>query len=132
MISVLKFLLKFSGLLSIVQLSRFFVLCCYRISDNFLSLSDTQLFVKHFFNFFYFFLSDSFQKLKKNLNPTAFHSGVLYYHVSFCLSTVFSTFSNSILIHGLDQCDLKRRKRDLNPRAGYPTYTLSRGASSAS
>ena len=25
-----------------------------------------------------------------------------------------------------------RRKRDLNPRAGYPTYTLSRGASSAS
>ena len=26
----------------------------------------------------------------------------------------------------------KRRKRDLNPRAGCPTYTLSRGASSAS
>ena len=26
----------------------------------------------------------------------------------------------------------KRRKRDLNPRAGHPTYTLSRGASSAS
>lgn len=26
----------------------------------------------------------------------------------------------------------KRRKRDLNPRAGFPTYTLSRGASSAS
>ena len=25
-----------------------------------------------------------------------------------------------------------RRRRDLNPRAGYPTYTLSRGASSAS
>ena len=25
----------------------------------------------------------------------------------------------------------KRRKRDLNPRAGCPTYTLSRGASSA-
>ena len=25
----------------------------------------------------------------------------------------------------------KRRKRDLNPRAGHPTYTLSRGASSA-
>ena len=23
-----------------------------------------------------------------------------------------------------------RRRRDLNPRAGYPTYTLSRGASS--
>ena len=26
----------------------------------------------------------------------------------------------------------ERRKRDLNPRAGFPTYTLSRGASSAS
>jgi hypothetical protein len=25
-----------------------------------------------------------------------------------------------------------RRRRDLNPRAGHPTYTLSRGASSAS
>ena len=27
---------------------------------------------------------------------------------------------------------IERRKRDLNPRAGCPTYTLSRGASSAS
>jgi len=27
---------------------------------------------------------------------------------------------------------LWRRRRDLNPRAGFPTYTLSRGASSAS
>ena len=26
----------------------------------------------------------------------------------------------------------ERRRRDLNPRAGYPTYTLSRGTSSAS
>ena len=26
----------------------------------------------------------------------------------------------------------ERRRRDLNPRAGHPTYTLSRGASSAS
>ena len=25
---------------------------------------------------------------------------------------------------------MERRKRDLNPRAGFPTYTLSRGASS--
>ena len=28
--------------------------------------------------------------------------------------------------------NLKRRKRDSNPRAGHPTYTLSRGTSSAS
>ena len=27
---------------------------------------------------------------------------------------------------------MERRKRDLNPRAGFPAYTLSRGASSAS
>ena len=27
---------------------------------------------------------------------------------------------------------MERRKRDSNPRAGYPTYTLSRGTSSAS
>ena len=26
---------------------------------------------------------------------------------------------------------IKRRRRDLNPRAGFPTYTLSRGTSSA-
>ena len=31
-----------------------------------------------------------------------------------------------------NKLQLKRRKRDLNPRAGFPTYTLSRGASSAS
>ena len=30
------------------------------------------------------------------------------------------------------ESDSERRKRDLNPRAGCPTYTLSRGASSAS
>ena len=28
--------------------------------------------------------------------------------------------------------NFKRRRRDLNPRAGHPTYTLSRGTSSAS
>ena len=27
--------------------------------------------------------------------------------------------------------NMERRKRDSNPRAGYPTYTLSRGTSSA-
>ena len=42
-----------------------------------------------------------------------------------CLSRTFST-KNIILFLAF-----KRRRRDLNPRAGYPTYTLSRGASSA-
>ena len=38
---------------------------------------------------------------------------------------------DSTLLHCLTLAT-KRRKRDLNPRAGCPTYTLSRGASSAS
>ncbi len=32
----------------------------------------------------------------------------------------------------LFRSSFSRRRRDLNPRAGHPTYTLSRGASSAS
>ena len=46
------------------------------------------------------------------------------YHAVPDLSTTFLFFSVSF--------GKKRRKRDLNPRAGCPTYTLSRGASSAS
>ena len=86
----------------------------------------------------------------------------LVYHVRFCLSrtflSFFKTFSNSFVISLLisnsftlphsflnvkhffevflisfqKSLTSKRRRRDLNPRAGYPTYTLSRGTSSAS
>ena len=51
---------------------------------------------------------------------------LISYHCVVCLSTTFLIYFWNIF-----QC-LKRRKRDLNPRAGCPTYTLSRGASSAS
>ena len=85
----------------------------------------------------------------------------LVYHVRFCLSrtflSFFKTFLNSFVISLLisnsftlshsflnvkyffevfyffsEVINFKRRRRDLNPRAGYPTYTLSRGTSSAS
>ena len=42
-----------------------------------------------------------------------------------CLSTTFYYFFELVL-------GSNRSRRDLNPRAGFPTYTLSRGASSAS
>ena len=64
----------------------------------------------------------------------------LLYHAVFDLSTTFFKFFQTFLFcfclafrHPKTQIENKeRRKRDLNPRAGCPTYTLSRGASSAS
>ena len=51
----------------------------------------------------------------------------LYYHKHLLLST---TFFKNLQFHIF--AFSKRRRRDLNPRAGHPTYTLSRGTSSAS
>ena len=51
----------------------------------------------------------------------SFATALLDYHSRFALSTAFSIFFGR-----------KRRKRDLNPRAAWATYTLSRGASSTS
>ena len=50
----------------------------------------------------------------------------------YILSQVFLIVKNFFEIIFIFFSYIKRRKRDLNPRAGYPTYTLSRGASSAS
>ena len=55
----------------------------------------------------------------------------LYYHSRNFLSTTFSILFFAIFTAGFIW-KKERRKRDLNPRAGFPTYTLSRGASSAS
>ena len=62
------------------------------------------------------------------LSRFRFHAkAFIFYHIDFCLSRTFLTFLKKFFLH-----KLKRRRRDLNPRAGFPTYTLSRGASSAS
>ena len=53
----------------------------------------------------------------------------LSYHTVSGLSRTFSSFLKFFFE---DFQSDERRKRDLNPRAGFPTYTLSRGASSAS
>ena len=65
----------------------------------------------------YFFQSFSF-----SFEPVLYH---LWYHF------VTLTYKNYWLSSSFPD-DIKRRKRDLNPRAGHPTYTLSRGTSSAS
>ena len=43
-----------------------------------------------------------------------------------------SAVVNNFFIFFEQSFQRKRRRRDLNPRAGYPTYTLSRGTSSTS
>ena len=66
-------------------------------------------------------------------------SGLLYYLiVNVLLPQKVSLYSLSHEIRHVNNFFskhvyfVKRRRRDLNPRAGFPTYTLSRGASSAS
>ncbi len=122
-------------------------------SDSFYILSKAFLFVKNFFNFFQsylvafqqqaylyyhklFRLSRIFSILflcrfsRISLNSLSFSFSlvknffILFRHFSVVFQLVKIPFLNSVLN--------KRRRRDLNPRAGHPTYTLSRGTSSAS
>ena len=82
-----------------------------------------------------------------------FSTALIFYQIAFCLSRTFSFFisnvpvlcvsliilsNHSSFVNNFSQKNSnnsyfksERRKRDLNPRAGYPTYTLSRGTSSA-
>ena len=126
--------------MSIVQLSRFFL--CSVSSDSFYILSKALSFVKNFFNFFHFLFCGAFsQRVSSYIisfvsvfvkNFFDFFQKLFWYY----FDTLFSCFPN----YGLqfspnirqDFSRIKRRRRDLNPRAGFPTYTLSRGASSAS
>ena len=105
--------LEFSGfyILSNLQLSRFFVVGLF--SSNFYILSQSLAFVNNFFKFLFFVFADCLSEYQ-------------WYHTQVFMSTTF--FNNSQKLFR----KMERRKRDLNPRAGFPTYTLSRGASSAS
>ena len=126
--------------MSIVQLSRFFLL--FFSSDSFYILSKAFLFVKNFFNFFQsFYLLRSLSRVSLdiisfvflNVNTFfkvfSFSSKLILYHSRYHL--IILTYKNYWLSSSFSD-DTKRRKRDLNPRAGHPTYTLSRGTSSAS
>ena len=82
------------------------------ISNSFI-LSNLFAFVKNFFNLFWI-------SFFKPITNSASLSDVKQFVKNF-----FHKKYHFVLA-------FKRRRRDLNPRAGYPTYTLSRGASSAS
>ena len=111
-------------------------------SDSFYILSKAFLFVKNFFNFFQsFYLLRSLSRVSLdiisfvllNVNTFfkvfSFSSKLILHHSRYRL--IIPTYKNYWLSSSFSD-DTKRRKRDLNPRAGHPTYTLSRGTSSAS
>ena len=101
--SVLNNSLKeFSGMLSIIQLSKFFVVT---ISDNFYILSWVIRFVNNFFENLLF--SFCFQ-------PKA----LSYYHAYIFMSSVFLIFFNIFCMIQIQTLfGFERRRRDLNPRA---------------
>ena len=72
-------------------------------------------------NFFHFFLGICFSRLIVSQSDNS-------YIVSFVIAFVNNFFRKKL---NNSYFQIKRRRRDLNPRAGYPTYTLSRGTSSA-
>ena len=112
-------------MLSIVQLSRFFL--CSFSSDSFYILSKALSFVKNFFNFFHFLFCEAFsQRVSSYIisfvsvfvkNFFDFFQKLFWYY----FDTLFSCFPN----YGLqfspnirqDFSRIKRRRRDLNPRA---------------
>ena len=113
---------EFSGL-SYCLIIKVHSFCCpsfYRSSLT--SISHSFVIVKHLFELFW---KSCFSKLSGLLlRSDSFHS-----ITPKCLpvNTFFQLFSFLKI-----RLKKERRKRDLNPRAGCPTYTLSRGASSAS
>ena len=102
-------LLNFQGCIT-VYLSRFFLFLSVAVSlsaaATILSISCHFLSVNNFFQLFF-----------KNL---------------FCFCCLKCCDKKLLISHRHPISKRKRRKRDLNPRAAQATYTLSRGASSAS
>ena len=127
-------------LLSIVQLSRFFSAVLFK--RQLLYFIKSFSLCQELFNFFQsFYLLRSFSRVSLdiisfvllNVNTFfkvfSFSSKLILYHSRYHL--IILTYKNYWL-SSIFPDDIKRRKRDLNPRAGHPTYTLSRGTSSAS
>ena len=104
---------NFQGLLSIVQLSMFFLLLPFH-ATAFILYQSVSCLSTTFLNYF----------LLLFLNLSNSNSDILSY-IFLLVNNFFEVFFKSYF-------QTKRRKRDSNPRAGCPTYTLSRGASSAS
>ena len=104
---------EFSGF--VVYCSVINVLFVVAVScDSFYIISKCFMFVNNFFNYF----------LLLFLNLSSSNSDILSY--------IFLLVNNFFEVFFKRYFQTKRRKRDSNPRAGCPTYTLSRGASSAS
>ena len=116
-------------------------------SDSFNSLSQPFCFVKNFFIFLLFLLSLTSQ-LSYNTTYVyhlstifykffqlffqAFFRHYIWYFYMILSASLLWIYKNYRDLPVVFADNIERRKRDLNPRAGFPTYTLSRGASSAS
>ena len=104
---------EFSGF--VVYCSVINVLFVVAVScDSFYIISKCFMFVNNFFKLFFVAF---FESLKQQL-------WYIIIYLLVCQQLFWSFFKSYF--------QTKRRKRDSNPRAGCPTYTLSRGASSAS
>ena len=106
------------------------------------------LFVNYFFYFFHFqtILSICLSTVELHYISINFRCQELFYFFVIFLKSDVGNFVFPVAIDFATLFPLpktfkskkkyllkeERRKRDLNPRAGHPTYTLSRGASSAS
>ena len=120
--------LRIFRVLHTVQSSVFKVrLRCFVLNSNSFILPYRFCFVNNFFYFLFGSFPKPFQISLKL--PCRSQRRVISYHNS---ASVSSTFLKFFKICFSSVFWMKRRKRDLNPRAGCPTYTLSRGASSAS
>ena len=89
--------------------------CCAAFSSDSFILSQLIFIVKHFFKSFWKSFLNCFN------DSLILDSFAILPHHMWSVNTKFYFF----------KLNVERRWRDLNPRAGRPTYTLSRGASSA-
>ena len=139
----------FLEIFSLKKFSRVVVYCSVIKVPVVLSLRQLWYFIKSFslcqelFYFSFLFLPSLTSQLKHNtisnficqqffqLFSTNFHGTIFSiftrYHPQYRTLHAKTTGNFPVVLD-----NIKRRKRDLNPRAGFPTYTLSRGASSAS